>query len=161
MIPLDRRGSIDQPLLRRFLERLTTGFWCHIFPEGRIFQSWRFKSADPQPTSTSSSPAILGPLKLGVGKLVAHSPPSTVVLPIYHRGMDHVLPERRIAGLSQLRFQAPDMIQRRQQGGRSPPPSDQLFKAARQDRLAMPLQRCCMYFFVFVYYINSSDQLLR
>ena len=76
MVPLDRRGPIDQPLLRRFNERLSVGAWCHIFPEGRIFQSWRFKPVDQPDLDLSNSPAspqlpaILGPLKLGVGKLV-------------------------------------------------------------------------------------------
>lgn len=61
---------------------------------------------------------------------MAHSPPSTVVLPIYHRGMDHVLPERRIAGLPQLRFQAPELFKVQGQS----PSSDQLFEAAKKDR---------------------------
>ena len=36
---------------------------------------------------------MLGPFKIGVGKLIAHSQLTPIVLPIYHRGMDNVIPE--------------------------------------------------------------------
>lgn len=84
-MPLNRAGSIEQTYLRDFFERLSSGSWCHIFPEGKIFQNWRFAVENNTP--------VLGPLKLGVGKVIAHSEVCPVVIPIYHRGLDSVLPE--------------------------------------------------------------------
>lgn len=83
-MPLDRTGSLEQPLFQVFKEQLDTGFWCHIFPEGRIWQGWRFSDDEPR----------LGPLKIGVGKLIAHCKSIPTVLPIYHKGMDNVVPEK-------------------------------------------------------------------
>ena len=84
-MPLDRTGSLDQPVFQRFFEKLAGGAWCHIFPEGRVFQNWRF----------APDKARLGPFKIGVGKLIAHCPPGRepVVLPMYHTGMDGIVPE--------------------------------------------------------------------
>lgn len=84
-MPLDRKGSIDQPLLLRFQEKLQSGEWCHIFPEGRVWQNWRF----------TENEAHIGKFKAGVGKLIAHSYPNDpVVLPLYHHGMDTIIPEK-------------------------------------------------------------------
>ena len=47
VIPLDRSGSIDQPLFKRFHEKLVSGSWCHIFAEGKVRQSWRFEDHEP------------------------------------------------------------------------------------------------------------------
>ena len=59
--------------------------WCHLMAEGRILQPWRFDPYD-RPR--------LGRLRHGAAKLIACSPPSkTIVLPIYHDGMHHILPE--------------------------------------------------------------------
>lgn len=108
MQPLDRFGSIQQPLFRHFYEKLVTGSWCHIFPEGRIYQNWRFDNATADGKGGNLAPArqVLGPLRVGVGKLIAHSIASRrmnlgegkcpLVLPLYHRGMDRVLPERKL-----------------------------------------------------------------
>jgi len=41
-LPLDRSGSLEQPIFRKFNEKLCTGSWCHIFAEGRVWQGWRF-----------------------------------------------------------------------------------------------------------------------
>ena len=84
-MPLDRTGSWLQPLFERFYDKLVGGSWCHIFPEGRVFQNWRFAAGEQR----------LGPFKPGVGKLVAHCPPGKepIVLPLYHTGMDSIVPE--------------------------------------------------------------------
>jgi monolysocardiolipin acyltransferase len=87
VMPLDRSGSLEQPLFQVFKEKLESGAWCHIFPEGRIWQSWRFDKDEPH----------LGPFKVGVGKLIAHSKVTPVVLPLYHTGMDDVVPEKQLA----------------------------------------------------------------
>ena len=85
VIPLDRRGSLEQPLFKRFHEKLDGGSWCHIFAEGRVWQSWRF---DKNETN-------LGKFKFGVGKLIAHSSVTPIVIPVYHRGMDKIVPEKQ------------------------------------------------------------------
>ena len=123
VMPLDRSGSLEQPMFRKFYEKLAAGKWCHIFPEGKIFQDWRFDDEQPK----------LGPFKPGIGKLIAHLPQgvdpiivrsklkmlsickqtplnacnfhninSTICyyidsyllqVPIYHTGMDRIVPE--------------------------------------------------------------------
>ena len=47
-------------------------------------QGWRFEENEPR----------LGEFKFGVGKLIAHCDISPIVVPIYHRGMDDVIPEK-------------------------------------------------------------------
>jgi 1-acyl-sn-glycerol-3-phosphate acyltransferase len=78
---------MDQPMFQLFQRKLAAGEWCHIFPEGRVWQNWRFAG--------NTSAPILGEFKYGVGKLVAHCYPNVpIVLPIYHRGMSGVVPEK-------------------------------------------------------------------
>ena len=49
-------------------------------------QNWRFSDTDLP---------VLGPFKHGVGKLIAHSYPNIpIVLPMYHKGMDQIIPEK-------------------------------------------------------------------
>lgn len=86
VIPLDRAGSIDQPLLQRFLEKVKEGKWGHIYPEGRVWQNWRF-SGETEPH--------LGKFKAGVGKVIAHSYPNDpIVVPVFLAGFDGVIPEK-------------------------------------------------------------------
>eukprot|EP00557_Chaetoceros_sp_GSL56_P002236 CAMPEP_0176501454 /NCGR_PEP_ID=MMETSP0200_2-20121128/14168_1 /TAXON_ID=947934 /ORGANISM="Chaetoceros sp., Strain GSL56" /LENGTH=278 /DNA_ID=CAMNT_0017900339 /DNA_START=367 /DNA_END=1203 /DNA_ORIENTATION=- len=67
--------------------------WAHIMVEGRIYQSWRFLPDEPR----------LGKFRRGAAKLIACSPPSkTLVLPIYHRGMDEIFPEEKPMGWNLL-----------------------------------------------------------
>ena len=88
VIPLDRSGLLDQPLFKIFQQKAAKGAWCHIFAEGRIWQNWRF----PNTNDTK-----LGPFKYGLGKIIAHSYPDVpIVLPMYHTGMDLVMPERQL-----------------------------------------------------------------
>jgi 1-acyl-sn-glycerol-3-phosphate acyltransferase len=63
--------------------------WVHIMVEGELYQSWRFRE----------NHAILGKFKKGAAKIVACSPPfKTMVLPLYHKGMDEILPEEKPDG---------------------------------------------------------------
>jgi monolysocardiolipin acyltransferase len=86
VLPLDRSGSLFQPAFKMFWEKLNEGGWCHIFPEGRIWQDWRFEPEEPH----------LGPFKIGVGKMIAHCEEGQepIIIPMYHRGMDYVIPEK-------------------------------------------------------------------
>jgi len=93
VIPIDRSGSLEQPLFQRFHEKLNKGSWCHIFAEGRVWQSWRFDEDQPH----------MGKFKFGVGKLVAHCTESPLVVPVYHKGMDDIVPERILTGKARLK----------------------------------------------------------
>ena len=86
VLPLDRSGSLNQPAFEYFWEKLNSGEWCHIFPEGRIWQDWRFDAGEPH----------MGPFKAGVGKIIAHCKAGRepIIVPMYHRGMDQIIPEK-------------------------------------------------------------------
>jgi hypothetical protein len=81
---------MDQPMFQLFQRKLAAGEWCHIFPEGKVWQNWRFSGNSTEP--------VLGTFKYGMGKLVAHCYPNVpIVLPMYHRGMSGVIPEKGAA----------------------------------------------------------------
>lgn len=84
VLPLDRTGSLEQPLFRLFQKKLDAASWTHLFAEGRIWQRWRFDQKEPK----------LGPFKVGVGKLIAHSKSNPIVVAMYHKGLDEVIPEK-------------------------------------------------------------------
>ena len=84
VLPLDRSGSLEQPMFERFWEKLNSGSWCHIFAEGRVWQRWRFDGDEVR----------LGKFKFGVGKLIAHCDQCPIVIPFYHKGMDTIIPEK-------------------------------------------------------------------
>lgn len=83
-LPIYRGRSMDQPTFRAFCSKARAGGWCHIFPEGRIWQPWKLEKESRR----------LGPLRPGVGKLIANCQDAEpVVLPFYHTGMHRVLPQ--------------------------------------------------------------------
>ena len=75
-VPIIRGGGLSQPGFDFLIERLKSGEWVHIFPEGG-------RTRDPQHR-------LQLPLKVGVGKLICEARP--VVMPFYHDGMHRVLP---------------------------------------------------------------------
>ena len=84
-MPLDRNGSILQGMFRAFFRKLSEGKWCHIYSEGKIWQRWRF--------DTVNGEDHLGPFKIGTGMLIAHCPITPIVVPMYHKGLDEIMPE--------------------------------------------------------------------
>ncbi|CAH2089065.1 unnamed protein product [Euphydryas editha] len=77
-VPVVRGAGVYQPAMDFCVERLERGEWVHIFPEGRV-------NVDKEHIR----------MKWGVGRLVAESaargrPP--LVLPVWHEGMDRLLP---------------------------------------------------------------------
>ena len=67
---------------------MNEGSWCHVFPEGRVWQNWRFENNEPR----------LGPFKIGVGKILAHCTHTPIIIPIYHKYMDEIIPEKLPSG---------------------------------------------------------------
>ncbi|XP_043586228.1 tafazzin isoform X3 [Bombus pyrosoma] len=74
-IPVIRGGGVYQEAIDFCIEKLAAGDWVHVFPEGKVNM---FKDNMR--------------LKWGVGRLILESPVTPLVIPIYHLGMDEVLP---------------------------------------------------------------------
>jgi len=85
-LPIWRSQSINQPSFKEFCDKARDGGWCHIFPEGRLWQPWKLRKEG----------RLLGNLRPGVGKLVGHCETSKhppLVVPFYHTGMHRILPQ--------------------------------------------------------------------
>ena len=78
-LPLERGAGLGQPMLEHLAIMLSKGRWVHIFPEGRT-------------VNEAGGGRKLGALRWGVGKLVVKGN-RPVVLPLYHTGMQDVLPQ--------------------------------------------------------------------
>ncbi|XP_076376613.1 tafazzin, phospholipid-lysophospholipid transacylase isoform X3 [Megalopta genalis] len=74
-IPVIRGGGIYQEAMDFCVEKLASGDWLHVFPEGKV----NMLKEDMR-------------LKWGVGRLIMESPVTPLVIPICHLGMDDVLP---------------------------------------------------------------------
>jgi 1-acyl-sn-glycerol-3-phosphate acyltransferase len=76
ILPIQRGAGLHQPGMRLVEEKLRDGDWVNIFPEGTRSKSGRLQL----------------PFKPGVARLIASTEHPAVVLPIYHRGMEHLWP---------------------------------------------------------------------
>ncbi|KAK9503999.1 hypothetical protein O3M35_010447 [Rhynocoris fuscipes] len=74
-IPIIRGKGIYQEAMDFCLERLKNGDWMHIFPEGKVNKTKEIMR-----------------LKWGVGRLIYDAPITPIVIPIWHIGLDEVLP---------------------------------------------------------------------
>ncbi|XP_054277859.1 tafazzin [Macrosteles quadrilineatus] len=74
-IPVIRGKGVYQDAVNFCIEQLGRGQWVHVFPEGRVNMTKEFIR-----------------LKWGVGRMILESPVTPVVIPIWHIGMDEVLP---------------------------------------------------------------------
>ncbi len=103
-LPIWRGGGINQKSWLDFARHVANGEWCHVFPEAGIWQKSSGElggrgaptGLDMSSTSTSLSSSAhtletCGKLKWGVGKLIAHSPVTPLVVPFHHVGMEIML----------------------------------------------------------------------
>lgn len=74
-IPVVRGNGVYQDAINFCIEQLKKGQWVHIFPEGKV----------------NMTKEIIR-LKWGVGRMIFESPVTPIVIPIWHIGMDDVLP---------------------------------------------------------------------
>lgn len=76
VLPVERGAGMFQQGLAAAEARLAAGDWVHIFPEG-----------------TRSRDGKMGPVRKGVGRLVASCAEAPVIVPFVHSGMEEVLPK--------------------------------------------------------------------
>ncbi|GLT26953.1 hypothetical protein SLA2020_019880 [Shorea laevis] len=81
-IPITRGAGIYQEHMNEAIERLSDGAWLHTFPEGKV----------------SQEDAPIRRLKWGTASLIVRAPVTPIVLPIYHRGFEEVMPEKFFLG---------------------------------------------------------------
>lgn len=74
-IPVIRGKGVYQDAINFCIEQLGKGQWVHVFPEGRVNMAKEYIR-----------------LKWGVGRMIYESPVTPLVIPIWHIGMDDVLP---------------------------------------------------------------------
>jgi monolysocardiolipin acyltransferase len=72
-------AGMFQPGLAAAEARLAAGDWVHLFPEG-----------------TRSRDGRMGPVRKGVGRLVASCEVAPLIVPFVHSGMEEVMPRGRL-----------------------------------------------------------------
>ena len=78
-------GGLEQIRLKVLCDKMTSGNWVHIFPEGFCCQSNGVNKTNAGFTRPY--------MRWGVGKLIARSPSPPIIIPFYHDGMKEVFPQ--------------------------------------------------------------------
>uniref|UniRef100_A0A1A9WQN1 Tafazzin family protein n=1 Tax=Glossina brevipalpis TaxID=37001 RepID=A0A1A9WQN1_9MUSC len=74
-IPIVRGSGVYQDAVDVCIQKLKLGEWVHVFPEGKVNMTKEEMR-----------------LKWGVGRIIYESPRVPIILPMWHEGMDDVLP---------------------------------------------------------------------
>jgi len=86
VFPILRGAGINQSLLQDYARLIAAGDWCHVYPEGGI---WQEKTLGGRKNGQEQ---LKGKLKWGVGKLIAHAPNRPIVIVFYFSGTEHLTP---------------------------------------------------------------------
>ena len=84
VVPVVRGWGPRQPALDFLLDRLNEGAWVNLFPQARVIDD---RSEDRY--------------KWGVGRLVMEAEAPPLILPVFHMGMNQILPNPATAGQAQ------------------------------------------------------------
>eukprot|EP00128_Syssomonas_multiformis_P010763 Colp12_sorted_trinity150504_noHs@8707 len=87
VLPIRRGAGINQKLLLDYARLVAAGEWCHVFPEGGIWQR------DTLGGRRNGREGQIGKLKWGVGKLIAHAPVTPQVVPFFFMGTETIYPQ--------------------------------------------------------------------
>lgn len=99
LMPIRRGEGIYQIEMDDFINRVRGGNWVQIYPEGRTYQNGPYsdRAADGcyyTPSGRKSPPnRNLGPLKWGVGRLIAECEVTPIILPFYQLGFEYIQPQ--------------------------------------------------------------------
>jgi len=104
VLPIRRGGGIDQNLFRDFASLVARGEWCHIFPEGGVWQ-WDELGGRGRHAiiESKASEVTKSKLKWGIGKLIAHAPVKPRVVPFAHVGMENLCPQEKVSRKTYLK----------------------------------------------------------